>query len=109
MPRTVMSSIMRSRSALTGECEGWDVIGKILSSRRLQDLRCSGADAPIVTPERSSPHRGHREHDDLQARPSPARAGSFSGPKPKWWNVRFCAAVGGQADIKRASSGSADL
>jgi hypothetical protein len=27
------------------------------------------------------------------------------GPKPKWLNVRFCAAVGGQADIKRASPG----
>src|SRR5262249_38914034 len=24
------------------------------------------------------------------------------GPKPKWLNVCFCAAVGGQADIKRA-------
>jgi hypothetical protein len=31
------------------------------------------------------------------------------GTKPKWWNVRFCAAVEGQADIKRASSDSADL
>src|SRR5688500_1388342 len=74
-----MSSIMRSRSALTGGCEGWEVIGQILSSRRLQDLRCSGADAPIVTPERSSPHRRHRERDDLQARAPPARAGSFPG------------------------------
>src|SRR5688500_16854903 len=68
-----MSSIMRSRSALTGECEGWDAIGQILSSRRLQDLRCSGADAPIVTPERSSLHRGHRETDDLQAHAPPAK------------------------------------
>ena len=63
-----MSSIMRSRSALTGGCEGWEVIGQILSSRRLQDLRCSGADAPTVTPERSNPHR---ERDDLQARALP--------------------------------------
>src|SRR5258705_13574093 len=30
---------------------------------------------------------------------------SARGPKPKWLNVRFCAAVGGQADIKRASPG----
>jgi hypothetical protein len=30
---------------------------------------------------------------------------SGPGPKPKWLNVRFCAAVGGQADIKRASPG----
>src|SRR5215510_10428512 len=30
---------------------------------------------------------------------------SPSGPKPKWLNVRFWAAVGGQADIKRASPG----
>ena len=66
-----MSSIMRSRSALTGGCEGWEVIGQILSSRRLQDLRCSGADAPIVTPERSSPHRRHRQRDDLQPRALP--------------------------------------
>ena len=35
-------------------------------------------------------------------------ATSEFGTKPKWWNVRFCAAVGGQADIK-ASSGSADF
>jgi len=27
------------------------------------------------------------------------------GPKPKWLNVRCCDAVGGQADIKRASPG----
>jgi hypothetical protein len=26
-PRTLMSSIMRARSALTGRCEGWEVIG----------------------------------------------------------------------------------
>src|SRR5688572_15133602 len=80
MPRTVMSSIMRSRSALTGEYEEWEVIGQILSSRRLQDLRCSGADAPIVTLERSNPHRRHRERDDLQARAPPAKAGSFRDP-----------------------------
>jgi hypothetical protein len=27
---------------------------------------------------------------------------SVVGTKPKWLNDRFCAAVGGQADIKRA-------
>src|SRR3984893_14962108 len=27
------------------------------------------------------------------------------GPKPKWLNVCFCAAVGGQSEIKRASPG----
>src|SRR3954466_5588603 len=27
---------------------------------------------------------------------------STHGTKPKWFNDRFCAAVGGQADIKRA-------
>jgi hypothetical protein len=31
-PRTVMSSIMRARSALTGRWEGWEVIGGSLSS-----------------------------------------------------------------------------
>jgi hypothetical protein len=30
---------------------------------------------------------------------------SVIGTKPKWLNVRFCAAFGGQADIKRASPG----
>src|SRR5580704_19426300 len=50
-------------------------VGKIgghrgfLSSRRLLDLRCSGADAPIVTPYRSPP------------RTPPARAGSFVAPE----------------------------
>src|SRR5688572_22418680 len=83
MPRTIMYSIMRSRSTLTGEYEGLEVIGKILSSRRLQDLRCSGADAPIVTPERSSPHRRRRQRDDLQARAPPARAGSFRDPEDR--------------------------
>jgi hypothetical protein len=43
-------------------------IGGFLSSRRLLDLRCSGSDAPIVTPYRSPP------------RTPPARAGSFFAP-----------------------------
>src|SRR6266446_10441304 len=34
--------------------------GAPLSSRRLLDLRCSGSDAPIVTPYRSPTHR-HRQ------------------------------------------------
>src|SRR5216683_7445943 len=55
-----MSSIMRARSALTGRWEESEVIGGPLSSRRLLDLRCSGSDAPIVTPYRSPTHR-HRQ------------------------------------------------
>ena len=42
----------------------------------------AGADAPILTPERSSSHRRHRQRDNLQARAPPAKAGSFSDPKP---------------------------
>ena len=52
------------------------------SSRRLQGLRCSAADVPTVTPERSNPHQCHRERDHLQARPPLAQAGSFPGYRP---------------------------
>jgi len=31
------------------------------------------------------------------------------GPKAKWFNARFCAAVDGQADIKRAQYKLPDL
>src|SRR3954454_8142547 len=49
-----MSSIMRMRSGLTRRSGRLESIGVPLSSRRLPDLRCSGAGAPIVTPYRSS-------------------------------------------------------
>jgi hypothetical protein len=38
-PRTLMSSIMRARSGLTGRCEGSEVIrGSFLAARRLDKL-----------------------------------------------------------------------
>jgi len=50
-----------SRSiALTGRWEGWSS-GAPLSSRRLLDRRCSGSDAPIVTPYRSPTHYHRRK------------------------------------------------
>jgi hypothetical protein len=47
----------------------------------LLDLRCSGSDAPIVTPYRSTSQRHCQKRADHDAR-SPARAGSFSGGEP---------------------------
>jgi hypothetical protein len=44
----------------------------------LLDLRCSGSDAPIVTPYRSTSQRHCQKRADRDA-PSPARAGSFFG------------------------------
>jgi hypothetical protein len=46
----------------------------------LLDLRCSGSDAPIVTPYRSTSQRHCQKRADRDA-PSPARAGSFIGAK----------------------------
>jgi len=47
-PRTIMSSIMRARSAVTGWGERGESSGVPLELRLL-DLQCSGSDAPIVT------------------------------------------------------------
>jgi len=49
--------IMRARSGLTRRSERLESIGVPFSSRRLLDLQCSGPDAPIVTPYRSTARR----------------------------------------------------
>src|SRR6266446_7670140 len=77
-----MSSIMRLRSARTGRWEGWEVIGVPLSSRRLLDLRCSGSDAPAVTPYRL-PRSKRTDRDARPSRESGFVLGWFSaGPLP---------------------------
>ena len=69
------------------------------SSRRLQDLRCSAADAPTATPERSNPHQCHPERDDLQAHPLPRKRvrslakGRRPAPVPGAAPLRRCPAV----------------
>lgn len=55
-PRTVISSIMRARSGLTGRWERLESIGGSSREPKVADLRCSGMDDPIVTPSRSPPH-----------------------------------------------------
>jgi len=54
-PRTLMSSIMRARSALTGRSEGWEVIGgsslkpKVVGPSML-GIGCPGRHALSLTP-----------------------------------------------------------
>src|ERR1700704_5297430 len=74
-----MSSIMRSRSALTGRCEGWEVIGgsslelKVAGPSML-GIACPDRHAlPVIhspPPPKMHPPR----------RRPPARAGSFDAP-----------------------------
>src|SRR5712691_4932951 len=82
-----MSSIMRARSALTGRCEEWEVIGGLLSRAE----GCWTFDARERMP-RSSRLTVHAftiaaENASTATQPPPARAGSFLGPKR---TVRGC-------------------
>jgi hypothetical protein len=65
-PRTLMSSIMRARNAVTGRWEGWEVIGGS-SLKPLLDLRCSGSDAPIVALYCSRPSTAAQMHRPRRA------------------------------------------
>src|ERR1700736_6825655 len=74
-----MSSIMRARSALTGRCEEWEVIGGLLSRAE----GCWTFDAQERMP-RSSRLTVHAftiaaENASTATQPPPARAGSFLG------------------------------
>src|SRR5216683_3199739 len=74
-----MSSIMHARSALTGRCEEWEVIGGLLSRAE----GCWTFDAREWMP-RSSRLTVHAftiaaENASTATQPPPARAGSFVG------------------------------
>src|SRR6266849_2475588 len=77
-----MSSIMRARSALTGRCEEWEVIGGLLSRAE----GCWTFDARERMP-RTSRLTVHAftiaaENASTATQPPPARAGSFQGGEP---------------------------
>src|ERR1700730_3887480 len=91
-----MSSIMRARSALTGRCEEWEVIGGLLSRAE----GCWTFDARERMP-RSSRLTVHAftiaaENASTATQPPPARAGSFLG------QGRLCHQVGGTAGVPSA-------
>ena len=66
-PRTVMSSIMRARNALTGRGEEAEVIAGVLFELKVAGPSMLGIDAPIVTPYRSPTHRHRRKCTRLDA------------------------------------------
>src|SRR5258708_39540233 len=96
-----MSSIMRARSALIGGAKDGRSSGAPLSSRRLLDLRCSGSDAPIVTPYRLPARYHPQKFTDRDAR-HPARAGSFSGQARQFGRVATTLASHLRLSIARA-------
>src|SRR5437870_133647 len=89
-----MSSIMRVRSALTGRCEEWEVIGGLLSRAE----GCWTFDARERMP-RSSRLTVHAftiaaENASTATQPPPARAGSFWGHEERFPSTRLSAGCG---------------
>src|SRR5258707_15585254 len=73
-----MSSIMRSRSALTGRCEGWEFIGGSSLELKVAGPSMLGIGCPdrhalpvLVTAYRSPTHHRRRKHPDADARALP--------------------------------------
>jgi len=89
-PRTLMSSIIRARSALTGRWEGWEVIGgsslelKVAGPSML-GIGCPDRHALLFTRSPSLP-RMHRPRCRLLRRSAARRRkGSFVLLTRRWW------------------------
>src|SRR5712691_7514083 len=78
-----MSSIMPARSAVTGRGERGEVIGGSSRAEGCWNLQCSGSDAPIVTPYRSSTHRQRQKCTGPDAALPRERVRSREGEEPK--------------------------